>query len=61
MDFQYAVPLGSNFLEFLHALEEMDRSDDPLSQIEQSAVRKEVHEIQPVVFGGSPADDKKHS
>lgn len=58
MDFQYAKPLGKNFLEFLHALEEMDQGDGSLPQIEMSAVGKEVHEIQPIIFGGSPTDDK---
>ena len=59
MDFHYAKPLGKNFMEFLTILEEA-KSDDDLSlpQINMSAVGKEVHEIHPIVFGGSPTDDK---
>lgn len=58
MDFQYATLLGKTFLGFLHALEEADADDSSLPQIEMSAVGKEVHEIHPIVFGGSPTDDK---
>jgi hypothetical protein len=59
MDFQYATPpLGKSFQEFLHALAEVDDDDGSLPQIEMSAVGKEVHEIHPIVFGGSPTDDK---
>ena len=59
MDFQYAKPLGKNFMEFLSLLKEAKSHDDSsLPQINMSAVGKEVHEIHPIVFGGSPTDDK---
>ena len=58
MDFQYARPLGKSFVEFLHTLKETDHSDAPPPQIKLSAVGKEVHEIQPVIFGGSPTEGK---
>ena len=58
MDFQYAKPLGKSFLEFLHALEKIDHGDGTPPQIEMSTVGKEVHEIQPIIFGGNPTDDK---
>ena len=59
MDFHYAKPLGKNFMEFLTILEEAKSDDDSsLPQINMSAVGKEVHEIHPIVFGGSPTDDK---
>ena len=58
MDFQYANPLGKSFVEFLHTLEEMNPGNGSLPEIERSAVGKEVHEIQPIIFGGSPADEK---
>ena len=59
MDFRYAKPLGTNFMEFLSFLEE-DKSDDDssLPKIEMSSIGKEVHEIHPIVFGGNPTDDK---
>lgn len=58
MDFQYAESFGQGFLEFLQTLAEKDHGNDSLPQIEMSAVGKEVHEIQPLVFGGSPTDNK---
>jgi hypothetical protein len=58
MDFQYAKPLGKNFVGFLHALDEMDHDDGDSPQIEMSALGKEVHEIHPIVFGGNPTDEK---
>ncbi len=59
MDFQYAKPFGSTFMGFLHALAEADKDNaTSVPQINMSAVGKEVHEIHPIVFGGSPTDDK---
>ena len=58
MDFKYAKSLGKSFSEFLNRLEEANNSDEAdLPQINMSAVGKESHEIQPIVFGGSPEQD----
>ncbi len=57
MDFQYAEALGRSFLEFLHALEGVADGDGP-PKINREAIGKEVHDIQPIVFGGSPTDRK---
>ena len=61
MDFQYANPSGKSLVEFLHALEEMNPGDGSPPEIERSVVGKEVHEIQPIIFGGSPVDDKNQA
>ena len=58
MDFEYAQPLGKSFLGFLQALAERDQGDSYLPQIDLSTVGKEVHEIQPILFGGDPTDNK---
>lgn len=59
MDFKYAELLGKSFLEFLQKLQEVDNSGaKDLPQINKSAFGKEIHEIQPVVFGGDPVDNK---
>lgn len=58
MDFKYAELLGGNFMEFLHTLAEFNAEEDFLPDINMSALGKEVHEIQPIVFGGDPIDEK---
>lgn len=59
MDFKYAEPFGKSFVEFLSALEESKNDNDSsIPQIDMSTVGKEFHEIHPIVFGGSPTDDK---
>jgi hypothetical protein len=58
MDFKYAELLGGNFMEFLHTLSEFNAEEDFVPDINMSALGKEVHEIQPIVFGGDPVDEK---
>jgi hypothetical protein len=51
--------LGRTFTEFLQALRAADLgAGSTLPQINPAAIGKEVHEVHPVVFGGSPTDPK---
>ena len=57
LDFEYAEPMGQTFVEFLQALEQADQGRGS-PKIDRRRIGKEVHEIQPIVFGGSPTDAK---
>jgi hypothetical protein len=61
MDFEYARSLGKSFLEFLRALATGVGKDGNSPQIEMSAIGKEVHQIQPIIFGGSPTDPENRA
>lgn len=57
MDFEYAEPMGQTFVEFLQALGQADQGlGSP--KLDRRRIGKEVHELQPIVFGGNPRDAK---
>ena len=58
MDFKHIRRFGGNFLQFLTALRDEDAEDISIPQIKMSAVGREVHEVLPIIFGGSPTDPK---
>jgi hypothetical protein len=54
MDAEAAELLGKTFREFLLSFTKKETNN--LAQINKDLIGKEVHEIQPIVFGGSPTD-----
>jgi hypothetical protein len=57
LDFELAERFGFGFIDFLRALGKIDANrDGPTPKINMDAFGKEVHEIHPIVFGGSPTD-----
>jgi hypothetical protein len=60
MDTQYAIKHGTTLWDLMKSLAE--KSGEPISskpyRVNPSAVRKEVHDVLPIVFGGNPTDPK---
>jgi hypothetical protein len=57
MDVKYAELLGTTIYDFFVSLSRQSSNIIPHA-INKTAVGKEIHEIQPVVFGGDPVDVK---
>ena len=57
MDIKYAKVLGKTILDFFIALSGQSKNETPHA-INMDLIGKEVHEIQPIVFGGNPVDPK---
>lgn len=56
MDVGFAELLGKTFRNFLASFNENE--DNESAEINRNLIGKEIHEIQPIVFGGSPIDPK---
>jgi hypothetical protein len=56
MDIGFAELLGKTFGDFLASFTKNSNSGS--SEINKDLIGKEIHEIQPIVFGGSPTDPK---
>lgn len=56
MDTKYANFLGKTTKEFIENLG--GNTNKPSTQINRALIGKEIHEIQPIIFGGDPLDPK---
>jgi len=57
MDIKYAEILGETIFDFFIALSSGAKNELPHA-INEAIISKEIHEIQPIVFGGDPVDPK---